>query len=87
MAADAAACGAGCAHRDLDLPQSTTAVAATAHRQFGAVWATAVRITSIRVSAVAGAIRIADLWIAGTIGHRVRGRAANRIRDWISSAT
>src|SRR4029453_12758145 len=62
-------------------------VTAAAYGQFGAVWATAVRITSIRVAAVAGAIWIAVYWIAGTIGHGVRGRRADRIRDWIASAT
>src|SRR4029450_3340836 len=87
MAADAAASSAGCTHRDLDLPQPTTAVTAAAYGQFGAVWATAVRITSIRVAAVAGAIWLAVSWSAGTIGHGVRGRRADRIRDWIASAT
>jgi alpha-1,2-mannosyltransferase len=87
MAADAAACSAGCAHRDLDLPQSTTAVAAAANGELGAVWTTAVRITSIRVAAVAGAIRVAVLRIAGTVGYRVGGRPADGVRDWIASAT
>jgi alpha-1,2-mannosyltransferase len=82
MVAYAAACSACCAHRNLDLPQSTTAVTAATHGQLGAVWTTTIRITSIRV---ASAFRIGDYWNARTIGHRVRRRRANRVRDWIAS--
>src|SRR4029453_12085303 len=87
VAADAVASGAGCAHRDLDLPQSTTPVTPPPPGRPGAVWATAVRITAIRVAAITGAVWIADHWIPGTLWNRVRRRGTDRIRDWIASAT
>jgi alpha-1,2-mannosyltransferase len=87
LAPHAAACGTGRAHRDLDLPQSTSTVATAADRQFrrpATVWIPAVG-HAIRIAAVAGTIRIAILRVAGTVGHRIGRGRANGIRDWITS--
>jgi alpha-1,2-mannosyltransferase len=87
VAPHAAACGAGRAYRNLDLPQSTPTVATAADRQFRG--AATVRIPTvrhtIRVAAVAGAIRIPILWVAGTVRHRIGRRRTNGIRNWIAS--
>jgi hypothetical protein len=74
VAADAAAGRACGAHRDLDLPQSTTTITAATDRQLGqvrsaAVRVTAVRLTAVRFSPVTGALGITDVWLSRPIGN------------------
>jgi hypothetical protein len=82
VAPHGATCGPGCAHRDLDLPQSATAVAAAPDWQFDR--AAAVRITiwipAVRIAPVAGTVGIAHIGITRTVGHRVGRRSTDGIR-------
>ena len=88
MAPDAATCSVGRAHCHLDLPQSTTTVAAATNRHLGqsaAVRITTVRATTVGIAAIAGAVGIAVFRIARTVGDRVGGQRADGIRDGLAS--
>ena len=87
LAPHGAACGTGRAYRDLDLPQSTTTVAAAANRQFrrppqsGSPQSGDPQSGSPQSPGVG----IPVLRVAWTVRHRVGRRRADGIRDWIAS--